>query len=68
MKVKAKTKKIAAKRIKITKSKKLMHKSQLMNHKKASKSASRVRRGQEPKQVTGAIEKATRKLLPYTAY
>lgn len=65
---KTKTKKIAAKRIKITKGKKLMHRSILMNHKKNAKSASRVRRMQEPKQVTGAIEKTTKKLMPYSAY
>ena len=65
---KVKTKKTAAKRIKITKSKKLIHRSQLNSHKKDSKSAARVRRMQEPKQITGAIGKTTRKLLPYTAY
>lgn len=65
---KVKTKKTAAKRIKISKSKKLSHRSQLNSHLKNSKSASRVRRMQEPKKIGGRIEKTTRKLLPYTAY
>ncbi len=63
---KTKNKKAIVKRVKITSSGKIMRRNQLMNHLKNSKSAARVRRQQEPKQLDGVDLKRVKHLLPYS--
>jgi len=60
---KQKTHKGAAKRFKITKSGKLMHRSHYLRHLRSGKGRKRVRSLKQMKTVTGTIEKKIKKLL-----
>jgi large subunit ribosomal protein L35 len=62
---KMKTKKSIAKRVKVTGTGKLMHRSKGNNHLKSAKSAAQLRRLALGKQLTGKDEKNFKKLLPY---
>lgn len=61
--MKQKTRKGAAKRFKITKSGKLMHRSHYLRHLRSGKSKSQIRRLKRMKQVTGVFEKKIKKML-----
>ncbi len=60
---KHKTRKSAAKRFKVTKSGKVLHRSQQLRHLRSEKSKSRIRRLKQLKQVTGTFEKKIKKML-----
>ncbi len=61
--MKQKTNKTAAKRIKITKTKKLLRGHAYSSHLKRKKSKSRIRRQKEPATFSKAFEKKARKML-----
>ncbi len=62
---KAKTKKTAAKRFKITASGKLLHRSQMAAHYKLKKRRYRSYRQKRPQVLEGAEKKRVLRLLPY---
>lgn len=62
---KIKTKKVVAKRFKITKRGKVIRGRQMGRHLKVKKSKSRIRRQKEPARVRGKLAKTIKKLLPY---
>ncbi len=62
---KIKTHRGAAKRIKITKNKKLLHRSAWRSHLRAKKKASRKRRYRRTYKLKGKIAKDIKKILPY---
>jgi large subunit ribosomal protein L35 len=62
---KLKTKKSAAKRFKVTKTKKIMQGHSLTSHLQAHKSKSRRRRQDEPRQVSPTNEKKLKTMLPF---
>lgn len=64
--MKTKNKKAVVKRVRLTRTGKLMRRHQLMNHLKHSKGAKRVRRQQEPKAVEGVDVKRVKQMLPYS--
>lgn len=61
--MKQKTRKSAAKRFKVTKNKKLLHRSQQLRHLRAGKSKRRIRSLKRMKQLTGTFEKKMKKML-----
>lgn len=63
--MKQKTKKAVAKRFKITKTGKVLHRSQYSSHLKFKKSKNRIRRQKEPAQLLGLQAKKIKRLLPY---
>jgi len=60
---KQKTKKSAAKRFKLTKSGKLLHRSHYLRHLRSKKGKKRIRRLKTMKRVTGKYEKKIKKML-----
>lgn len=60
---KQKTHKSAAKRFKVTKSGKILHRSHYIRHLKAKKSKKRQRRLNQPKEVLGRYKKKISQLL-----
>jgi len=60
---KVKTRKSVAKRFKVTKNGKLLHRSHYLRHKRAGKSKKRIRRLKTMKQVKGRYAKKVRKML-----
>jgi len=63
--MKAKTKKAAVKRFKITKTGKILHRSQMMSHLKVKKRKYRIYRQKRLQKLTGAERKKVLRLLPY---
>lgn len=63
MKNKQKTRKSAAKRFKVTKSGKLLHRSQFIRHLKSKKNKKRQRALNVPKQVHGKYEHKIKQML-----
>lgn len=61
--MKQKTNKSAAKRFKISKGGKLMHRSHYLRHLRSKKSKKQIRRLKLMKQVTGRYEKKIKKML-----
>lgn len=62
---KAKTRKIVAKRFKITKTGKVVRRKQMTRHLKVKKSKARSRRGKEPQLVQGKFKIKIKRMLPY---
>lgn len=62
---KAKTKKAAAKRFKITGTGKILHRSQMAAHGKIKKRKYRIYRQKRLRELTGAEKKRILRLLPY---
>lgn len=62
---KAKTKKAARKRFKITKTGKVIFRHQYGRHLMAKKSKRRIRRQKEPGKLTGKQAKTIKRMLPY---
>lgn len=60
---KKKIKKSVSKRFKVTKTGKVMFAHQYGSHKKLKKSSRRIRRQQEPGQLTGAFAKKVKQML-----
>lgn len=60
---KQKTRKSAAKRFKLTKNGKLLHRSQYLRHLRSTKSSAQKRRFRKLKLVTGTIAKKIKKML-----
>jgi len=63
MKVKAKTRKSAVKRFKVTKGGKVLHRSQQLRHLRSAKSKNRIRRLKLMKKVTGRAKMKIKKML-----
>jgi large subunit ribosomal protein L35 len=63
---KTKTRKSAAKRFKVTKSGKVLHRSLQLRHKRAGKSKKRIRRLKQMKAVKGAYIKKVKRMLKLT--
>ncbi len=61
--MKQKTRKSAAKRFKVTKNGKLLHRSQFIRHLKSKKNKRRQRSLNQPKQVTGRYEHKIKQML-----
>lgn len=62
---KAKTRKAAQKRFKITKTGKVMRGRQYGRHLRSKKTKSQSRRHKEPAKVTGKFAKTIKRMLPY---
>jgi large subunit ribosomal protein L35 len=62
---KGKTKKVVAKRFKITKRGKVIRGRQMGRHLKIKKSKSRIRRQKEPAKVAGKMARMIKRYLPY---
>ncbi len=60
---KQKTRKAAAKRFKLTKGGKLLHRSHYLRHLRSKKSKAQIRRLKRMKQVTGTMEKKIKRML-----
>lgn len=62
---KIKTKKVVAKRFKITKRGKVIRGRQMGRHLKIKKSKARIRRQKEPAKIKGRFAKSVKRFLPY---
>jgi len=60
---KQRTRKAAAKRFKVTKNGKILHRSPYLRHLQSKKSKSQKRRLKQMKQVTGVFEKKIKRML-----
>lgn len=62
---KIKTKKVVAKRFKITKKGKIIGRRQMSRHLKIKKTKARIRRQKEPKAIKQQLAKKIARLIPY---